>query len=300
MQLLTVAHQNVKDRAMYIYFGNSEPTQRFFGEAAPAVLPVPLTKVFATGSLAMHPFSAVCRIEVSTGKGTSVGSGVLISPHHVLTCAHVLFDRSDPNPRKVTVLPNHDGADEKRKPIPADGWAVRPGWTWRECRTADNDLAIIRLSRKSDADFFPVPNVNPAVIGNGPITLAGYPAFTKTDKAYFMHRSEGTVLGGFNILCCADAWPKNCNPPLIRQRDQLTRTNFGPITDTTPLIGHTLDTRVCMSGGPMWVFVNKKPVLVALHAGDIDGGTNKKAVLLNRPARALINDWITRQFPPRN
>jgi V8-like Glu-specific endopeptidase len=287
---------------MYIYSGNTTPAQRFLGEPAPApaVAPVPLTKVFATGGLAMHPFSAVCRIEVRTMKGnSSVGSGVLISPHHVLTCAHVLYDRGDPHPQKITVLPNHDGSNDKRKPIQANAWAVQPGWQHSECRTADNDLAIIRLSRKSDADFFSVQNFNPAIIGAGPITLAGYPAFSTTDKAYFMYRSQGRVLGGFGILCCADAWPKKFNPPPAKQRDQMTRTGFGPITDTTRLIGHTLDTRVVMSGGPMWVMDNKKPVLVALHAGDIDGGANRKAVLLNGAVRALINNWVTRQFRPQ-
>ena len=76
------------------------------------------------------------------------------------------------------------------------------------------------------------------------------------------------------------------------------RTAFGAINDTSKLIGHTLDTRVCMSGGPMWIYDNKKPVLVALHAGVIDNGTNKKAVLLNSSVRGLINNWMTRQFRP--
>ena len=284
---------------MYLYQRHTAPAQGFLSEAPATVTQVPLTKVFATGVTAMPPFSAVCRIEVGTGKGTSVGSGVLISRYHVLTCAHILFDRSDPNPLKVSVLPNHDGPDEKRKSIPADAWAVKPGWTWRECRTADDDLAIIRLSRKADAQFWPVQNFNPSVIANNAITLAGYPAFSKEDRAHFMHRSEGSVLGGFGITCCYDAWPKKCNPPAHRTIDQVTRTAFEPINNTTKLIGHTLDTRVCMSGGPMWIYDNKKPVLVALHAGNIDHGKNKKAVLLNSAVQVLINHWMTRQFPPR-
>lgn len=286
---------------MYIYSGNTTPAQRFLGEPAPApaVATVPLTKVFATGGTAMHPFSAVCRIEVRTAKGDiSGGSGVLISRYHVLTCAHVLYAREDPNPRKVTVLPNHDGKDDKRKPIEANAWAVKPGWSWSECRTADNDLAIIRLARKSDADFFSVQNFNPAIIGNGPITLAGYPSFFPKDKAYFMYRSQGEVLGGFGLLCCADAWPKKFNPPPAKRMDRDTRTDFFPINDRMKLIGHKLETKDNMSGGPMWIMVNKTPVLVALHAGVIDEGVNKKAVLLNSSVRALINDWMTRQFRP--
>jgi V8-like Glu-specific endopeptidase len=292
---------------MYLYQHRAAPAQNFLSEAAPAVTSVPLTKVFGTGSTAMFPFSAVCRIEVRGTKGTSVGSGVLITPHHVLTCAHVLFDRNDPNPRKITVLPNHDGADDKRQPIPANAWAPRPGFQSSECRTHDNDLAILRLTRKADADFWPIQNFNPAVIATGAITLAGYPAFSPTDKAYFMHRSQGTVLGGFGIVCCADAWPKKCDPPPHRQTDQLVPTGFGPINDATKLIAHTLDTKKCMSGGPMWIYDNKKPILVALHAGTFDRWEYKKgkykkeiykkAVLLNPTVRALINHWLTRQYP---
>jgi len=281
---------------MYLYQGRLAPAQHFLSEA-PAT-DVRLTKVFGTGVTATFPFSAVCRIQVTTRKGAaSVGSGVLISPYHVLTCAHVLFDRADPNPVKVTVLPNHDGQDEKRQLITARDFQVKPGWTWKECRTFDDDLAIIRLSRKSDAQFWPVQNFNPAVIAGGPITLAGYPAFSPTDRAYFMYRSQGSVLGGFGLKCCYDAWPKKCNPPPHRAKDQVDRTDFGPISDGHKLIGHTLDTRVCMSGGPMWIYENKKHILVALHAGDIDNGKNKKAVLLNSSVRALINDWMTRQLP---
>lgn len=279
---------------MYLYQDRTAPAQNFLSEAAAPVSCVPLTKVFGTGGTAMFPFSAVCRIEVHTEKGSSVGSGVLISRYHVLTCAHILYDRCDPNPRRVTVLPNHDGSDDKRKPILANAWAVKPGWTWRQCRTDADDLAIIRLSRRADADFWPVQNFNPAVIANSSITLAGYPAFSPTDKAYFMYRSQGSVFGGFGITGCQDA-PKRCDPPPNRAEDQLMQTPFGAISDATKLIGHTLDTRKCMSGGPMWIF-DKKPILVALHAGTISCG--KKAVLLNSSVRVLINDWMTRQFRP--
>jgi V8-like Glu-specific endopeptidase len=283
---------------MYLYQDRAAPAQNFLSEAPAAVNCVPLTKVFGTGVTAMFPFSAVCRIEVHTEKGaSSVGSGVLISRYHVLTCAHILYDRCDPNPRRVTVLPNHDGSDDKRKPILANAWAVKPGWTWRQCRTGADDLAIIRLSRRADADSWPVQNFNPAAIANSPLTLAAYPAFSSSDKAYFMYRTQGSILGGFGIIDCHDA-PKRCDSPPHRTEDQLIQTPFSAITDATKLIGHTLDTKPCMSGGPMWIYDNKKPVLVALHAGTIQCG--KKAVLLNSSVRVLINDWLTRQFRPLN
>jgi V8-like Glu-specific endopeptidase len=284
---------------MYIYLGrpaNLAPAQRFLGQPAPAVTTVPLRRVVLTFT---HPFRAVCRIQVHTGKGgDSVGSGVLISRRHVLTCAHVLYDRADPNPLKVTVLPNHAGPDDTRQPIPADAWAVNPAWRSSDCRTAEDDLAIIRLSRRADTEPWPVENFNPSVLASAAIELAGYPAFSNTDKAFWMYRSQGRVLGGFSINCCCDAWPAKCDPLKQRTRDSLSRTDFGPITGTTKLIGHSLDSRRVMSGGPMWIHDNKKPILVALHARDIDNGINKAAVLLNDAVRRLINDWMTRQLRP--
>jgi len=54
---------------MYIYLGRAEPAHRFLGETSTTVTSVPLTKVFGVGVTATHPFSAVCRIHLRTGKG---------------------------------------------------------------------------------------------------------------------------------------------------------------------------------------------------------------------------------------
>ena len=89
------------------------------------------------------PFRSVCYIHVRTQSWRhSVGTGLLIGPHHVLTCAHVLYPHDEPRPRSVTVAAAEDG-----KAIPSNGWAVGATWRLNDCRTRGNDLAIVRLAR---------------------------------------------------------------------------------------------------------------------------------------------------------
>lgn len=277
---------------MYFYSGSIVPSPRFLGEP-PAGGAFSLRRVMGTFN---HPFRTVCRVHVrTTNDGNSVGSGVLITPHHVLTCAHILYPRDNPNPRQVTVLPNHDGPEDKRPPIPANAWAVRPGWQLNACQTFDRDLAIIRLARRSDVDPWRLESFDPARLTGAHVHLAGYPKFSRDDRAFWMNRSEGQILGGFTIVRC-------CLPGQCRGRDQtreqVSGSDFTNVSNATNLVAHTLDTRQSMSGGPIWFFDNGRPVLVALHAGDIEDGSRKKAVLLNEATRALITDWTTRQFRP--
>jgi hypothetical protein len=276
---------------MYIHLGRAEPAPRRVEETPGPVRPLALTQVLDTTST---PFRSICRIQARTAKGgDSVGSGVLISRYHVLTCAHVLFPSNDPDPREVTVLPGQNGPGDKRPRISSNGWAVSPGWRWQDCQTADQDLAIIRLARPSDADFWPVAPFDPSFLASltgAAAYLAGYPSFREKDPAYWMYRSRGRVIGRIQINCCCEPTP--------HKKGNLNRTLWPDITDTTKLIVSEIDSRPSMSGGPIWTYRDGKPVLFALHAGDIDDGARKKAVLLGGAARNLIAYWTTRGLPP--
>ncbi len=273
---------------MYVYLGRAEPVPRSSGETPGPVIPLALRRVLDTSS---EPLRCICRIHVRTTKdGNSFGTGLLISPHHVLTCAHVLLPRTNPNPREVTVLPGQNGPDDKRPPIRADGWAVSPGWRWNDCRTDDQDLAMIRLARPVDS-FWPVAPFETSIFSY-PVTahLAGYPALPADPKANWMYESRGRIIGRLQINSCTNPTPQT--------KGILNRTLFRDISDSTKLIAHALDTRPSMSGGPMWLFWEGKRVLFALHAGDIDNGARKKAVLLNTAVRQRIADWMSRTLPP--
>jgi hypothetical protein len=274
---------------MYLHLGRTEPAPRAAGETPGPVTPFPIRRVLDTGS---QPFRCVCRIHVRTTKsGNSFGTGVLIGRYHVLTCAHVLYPRANPNPREVTVLPGQHGLDDKRSPLTADGWAVSPGWRWNDCETDDRDLAILRLARPTDAGFCPVTPFDPTMLSGWSVRahLAGYAALQDDPKAHWMYESAGRVIGRIRINCCCEPTPN--------KKGVLNRTLFKDIGDTTRLLAHTLDSRPSMSGGPMWTFWQGKRVLFALHAGDIDNGARKKAVLLNSSFRAQIAEWMSRTLP---
>jgi V8-like Glu-specific endopeptidase len=252
-------------------------------------LPPKLTRVIDTAS---PPFRCICRIHVRTTKGgNSIGTGVLISRYHVLTCAHVLYDRWDPHPKEVTVLPGQNGPDDKRPPIRADGWAVSPGWRWNDCRTANEDLGIIRLAHPSDAGFWPFAPFEPSIVTAAAAHIAGYPVRMDDKKAHWMYRSRSRFIGRIQIDSCSE--PK---PP--KKEGMLFGTLFQDISDTTKLIAHEADTGPSMSGGPVWTFREGKRVLFALHAGVIDDGAKKKAILLNTTVRKRITEWMTQGLPP--
>jgi len=273
---------------MYLHLGRAEPAPRASGETAGPIVPLALTRVLDTSSA---PFRCICRIHVSTAnRGHSFGSGVLVSRYHVLTCAHVLYPRNDPHAmREVVVLPGQNGANDKRPPIRADAWSVNPRWRWNDCRTANADLAIIRLARPAEAGFWPLLPFEQASIATTAAHLAGYPVRPTDNKAQAMYRSRGRIIGRIRIDGCTEPGP--------RTKGILTRTLFPDIDDTTALIAHGLDSAPSMSGGPIWQFRDGKPMLLALHAGDIDNGARKKAILLNSAVRTLIADWI-RTLPP--
>lgn len=275
---------------MYLHLGRAEPAPRASGETTGPITPLALTRVLDTTSA---PFRCICRIHVSIGnRGHSFGTGVLISRHHVLTCAHVLYPRDDPHSlRVVSVLPGQNGADDKRPPIPVDAWAVNPRWRWNDCRAADADLAILRLARPVTVGFWPLVPFEPALLTGSPAHLAGYPVRRTDNKAQVMYRSGGRIIGRIRIDACTEPTPQS--------KGVLMRTLFPNIGDTTGLIAHGLDSGKSMSGGPIWQFKDGKRVLIAVHAGDIDNGARKKAILLNSAVRTLIADWI-KALPPRH
>src|SRR6267378_4160328 len=92
------------------------------------------------------PFRWVCRVtaytETPAQKGHSVGTGILISPWHVLTAAHVLYPPQQPyRTVKVVVIPGYNPGSKvvtwARQPaFEANGWAVDPRWNPLECKTS--------------------------------------------------------------------------------------------------------------------------------------------------------------------
>ena len=271
---------------MYVNLGRADPAPRITVETPGPVHPMALTQVLDTTS---SEFRCVCRIYTKTQHGHSVGSGILIGAQHVLTCAHVLHPLDDPKPLWIKVFVAQNGPNDKTPGIKANGWAVRPGWFARRCLTWDRDVGIIRLSQPVTTGYWSVSDFDVSGVVGAAAYLAGYPSLPDDRDAHHMYRSRGRIIGTIQVDACRE--------PTAQRKGQLTRTLLRPITDKTRLVAHALDTRPSMSGGPMWMYRDGRKILWGLHAGDIDDGARKKAVLLNKAVRAQIALWVSRTLP---
>lgn len=269
---------------MYVTLGAAKPIPRVTTETPGPVRPFPLERVLDPKT---SEFGAVCRVLTTTRRGHSIGSGVLITPRHVLTCAHVIQPPEDStNVMSITVSIAPNGPAEARKTIKADGWAVRLGWSAVCCRSYDEDYGIIRLAKPVTTPHWPIVAFDPSRLAGTPAYLAGYPAMANNPDTSFMYRSRGLIRGSMSIDWCAGP--------------QLRWQHWNSIDDRTRLVWHLLDTRRSMSGGPMWSFVDNRRVVWGMHAGVIHKEKgDMKAILFNKTVREQIARWVSKELPAR-
>jgi len=247
----------------------------------PPFVPVPPLKLTRVTNTQDVPYRYVCRIVTRAYDkgGASVGTGVLIGPFHVLTCAHVIYPLESPHTGEIDVFPAQNGPDENSMRFRANGWAVSPAWQPANCFTAGEDYGLIRLATATRQGFMPIRPFDPARLRRDVgINLAGYPA-TREEKARHMYESRGAIWGEGQINGCVAGEPQG---PVVRA------------TAMTQLLIHDLDSAKSESGGPMW---SDDQALVAIHAGVI-GDTWKKAIFLNEAVRNRIQEWMTKTLPP--
>jgi len=268
---------------VYVTLGRAAPAPRSTEESPGPVRPMALDRIHDTTA---REFRCTCRVYVTTLSGHSIGSGVLIGPRHVLTCAHVIFPLQDQLVKSITVHVAPNGPGAMGKGIAANGWAVSPAWRRQDCRTMDEDVGVIRLSTAVTTAFWPVSAFDPRRLAGAAAELSGYPSRAHDRDAHFMYRSRGRIIGTIRIDACAG---------VQRPRSQLTRTLLRPIEDTTRLVAHALDSATSMSGGPLSSYIDGRRTLWGIHAGDIDNGARKKGILLNSAVRARIAAWMTRE-----
>jgi V8-like Glu-specific endopeptidase len=231
------------------------------------------------------PFRWVCRIRVQAQRGHSYGSGILVSPSHVLTAAHVIQFRQEPNSwRTIEVGPGFSPTSTAA--VRSNGWALDPRWKVADCMTDGSDLALIRLAQpvSSRVGFWNIVPFAPADIAGKPCLLAGYPSRPDDIDATRMYQSNGRIRGSVAITECTPTTARGHMPPAI--------------SPTTFLIAHDCDSEGSMSGGPICVFDQGAPRLVAIHTGTLSDGAIKKAVLLSDRIQNEIQDWMNRALRP--
>jgi len=269
---------------MYIHLGEETSS----GITLPPALFVPRPTVPAsrvTNALGL-PYRNICRIVVRNydNDQISVGTGVLISPYHVLTCGHVIYPPESPRTRAIEVFPGQNGPDENVSLFRSNGWVISASRRTNDCRTAGEDYGLIRLATPTRQGFMPLRPFNPAILTSIFVQVAGYRG-DREEKARHMYESRGQVDGAVDIQRCVNGIPKGS---VIR-----------PIPPTARTIVHQLDTTKAQSGAPLWIDNGTSQTLIGLHIG-LGNQDGKLAVLLNAALQTQIQDWIRNTLAPIN
>lgn len=203
------------------------------------------------------PWKWICHIEIyklnNRGQWNldeSVGgTGILISPYHVLTAAHVLdYGTKGIIRRKIKVFPGRNG--QSNNPFGeynTNGWVILNSF---DRKSRSDDLGLIRLTKKvnsigywgSDKNWV-LGGLSEAELKNHDYYVAGYPGSVRNRRSYFFqyqHHGPGKVV--------------DCHGPHVYKVCHKE-------------IEYLADTSKGQSGGPVWVNKNGIHHLVGIHSG---------------------------------
>jgi hypothetical protein len=138
----------------------------------------------------------------------------------------------------------------------------------------------MRLAQPARATPWVVEAFDPARLPGATLDLAGYVATGQSPATFALRRSRGPVRGSIRI--------DGCSEPDRSNKGSVQGTLLRAIDASTKLLAHELASVALMSGGPLWLTVDGRPCLVALHAGTVANGRLKTAILLSPTVQAWI------------
>jgi V8-like Glu-specific endopeptidase len=266
-------------------------------------------RLHVTGTTAI-PFRWICSVSVQrlvrrpshdekTGLAPA-GSGVLISPKHVLTAAHVLHSvesssdgsiAAEYEPLLVHVAPARDGSSKPLGEVEAKSWAVHPKWD-PKAPQARYDYALITL----DTD---IGNQKFKSLGNKPLGFWGSDqdgGGTLIDSlpSPLLRSLIGTrvVTAGYpqskkqEMWCAAGVFSTGST----RQDADLTRARrVEQWVGLNSVFKITADATEGQSGSPIWVVDNGKRYLIGII--EAAGQTYNDVVALKADVVSQIRTW---------
>ncbi|WP_052195257.1 trypsin-like serine peptidase [Deinococcus radiopugnans] len=263
------------------------------------------TRHKVANSLAV-PFRWICRVVATQANGdSSVGTGVLIGPRHVLTCAHVIYpvdDNGRPRfrTRSIEVFPAENGGEEPLGGFRANGWTVHRQWFAGQEVNCTFDYGLIRLKDDIGAETFRAlrgrplgfwgsptdghgtrfARVDPATLVNQTVTLAGYPYRKGLNElaARVMKEGSGRITGSALLNRCTEK--------------RFVGRFLPRVEPTWRVLLHDTDTSPAQSGCPVWTRDGQGRLdLIGLHQGQL-----KSSTPVNGATTVNLALRITREF----
>jgi V8-like Glu-specific endopeptidase len=246
------------------------------------------------------PFRWICSINITSritrsSGGTSntgrspLGTGVLVSPCHVLTAAHLFHSRevrgSVTEHLEATGVSVSMARDEDRKPfgeVEASSWVVHPRWD-PDSAAHQYDYALITLEKPVGGDGFwgdpkrgagtvfgTLPSAMAANLIGAEVMTAGYPGSKNRQMWCF----KGTLSAG--------------SPELD---EVLKRKSTEEWIKATGAIAITADAERGQSGSPVWVLNDGKRYLLGILVSA--GPQINFAVAVNDRVIRQIQSWMS-------
>jgi V8-like Glu-specific endopeptidase len=238
----------------------------------------------------LRPYRWICFIEMklrlsSDRKGRTVrGTGILVSPRHVLTSAH-MFDTRDVTHRTITVTPARKG---DAKPFgEAKVILRRSSPHYRSGQGgARFDFALLTLDKR---------------IGD---TKAGQPP----QRLGYWGETSASSLAPQSVSAVHDKDVEVAGYPCDKPIGTMwAATGIAQIAAREPRrIDHTADTKPSMSGGPLFLRTASTTILVGLHsrpgvyeidASNVQTLKNNFATRLTADMVKQVRDWIAKDDP---
>jgi len=166
------------------------------------------------------PFKMICSLDVHIhGVGSLLGTGALITPNKVLTCAHNFFRHEFPNePQNKWDINVYAGRVGNRALSITRGIRVNFRNEYRSISGTQYDYAVITLEKEiSHLGWFAVDKFNDRELDDATINLAGYPLDREdyTGRYMYNHYSDIYSKDARNLFYKADSEKGTSGAPIF-------------------------------------------------------------------------------------
>lgn len=224
------------------------------------------------------PYAGIGSLYVAVGSSTYIGTGTPLTPHHILTAAHVLDIDGDgaPDcaPGAVTFVLNY-GASPSHL-IGASALYVHPAYNGH-ATNANDDIAIVELSSPLPSGVPLYDIVRTTLVYQTEVTLTGYGRSGYGDIGYTTAPSYYVKRSGTNYIDGIWSWDDESTNPVF----EVWYGDFDAPDGSVGFVGgasvgNQLETTLGGgdSGGPGFIWEGGVPYVVSVNTFTFTGTTN--------------------------